>query len=114
MVTNKKLFVQGWKSTQTVLTARLARATSNLAARHVSAKDLYIKEEAPSLANHKLLHPEDKEVETYFQTQLGHISKKKHWSRVPFAFYGLFSFVLLVILCLPGSYLVGTPSGMVW
>ena len=53
MVTNKKLF-QGWKSMNTVISARLARATSNITARHVSAKDLRVNE-SPSLIKHKLL-----------------------------------------------------------
>lgn len=60
MVNNKKLF-QGWRSTATVLTARKARAMSNIIARHVSAKDLHIKQ-APSLKKHKLLHPDDKKT----------------------------------------------------
>ncbi len=58
MVTNKKLF-QGWKTNKTVLTARQIRATSNLIARHVCAKDLHVTE-APSLLRHYQLHPEDR------------------------------------------------------
>ena len=60
MVTNKRLF-QGWRTRATVLTARFARATSNIMARHVSAKDLKVME-APSLLRHHQLHPEDRET----------------------------------------------------
>ena len=59
MVTNKKLF-KGWKSHNTVLTARTLRATSNIVAQHVSATGLRV-EEAPSLLQHHQHHPQDKQ-----------------------------------------------------
>ena len=62
---NNKLF-QGWKSKQTVLNARHARATSNILshliiARKISAKNLH-QQQAPTLLKHHLLHPDDKET----------------------------------------------------
>ena len=43
----------------TVISLRLTRATSNIIARQVSAKDLCV-HEAPSLIKPKLLHPADR------------------------------------------------------
>ena len=63
MVNNKKLFC-GWRNTQTVLTARHVRASSNIiahriAARHVSATTLDLLQ-APTLTKHNKLSQNDK------------------------------------------------------
>jgi deoxyuridine 5'-triphosphate nucleotidohydrolase len=63
MVHNKKLF-RGWKTHNFVTNARHARATSNIVshlihARKVSAANLH-NMQAPTLLNHKNLHPDDK------------------------------------------------------
>ena len=58
MVNNKKLF-NGWKNKNTVITARVLRAKSNIIARHVSAKGLSSLQE-PTLYKHHNLPPADK------------------------------------------------------
>ncbi len=62
LVHNRKLF-QGWKARKFVLSARQARATSNIIARmvtmrKVSAKGLSLLQ-APTLLKHKTLNPDD-------------------------------------------------------
>ena len=63
---NKKLF-QGWITRQRALSARVARATSNMLAnliycRHVSAQDLIDMSTPASLLKHHLMHPSDKKI----------------------------------------------------
>jgi deoxyuridine 5'-triphosphate nucleotidohydrolase len=63
MIANKKLF-KGWVQSARAITARRARATSNLVAhliinKKVSAKDLHLLQ-APTLLKHHRLHPQDK------------------------------------------------------
>lgn len=65
MIENKKLF-KGWITSDKVVTARYARATSNLLAgliilRKVSTKNLHLMQ-APTLLKHYKLHPEDKKT----------------------------------------------------
>jgi deoxyuridine 5'-triphosphate nucleotidohydrolase len=65
LVHNKKLF-QGWKARKYVITARQARATSNVIARmvtlrKVSAKGLSLLQ-APTLLKHRTLDPEDEKI----------------------------------------------------
>jgi deoxyuridine 5'-triphosphate nucleotidohydrolase len=84
MIHNRKLF-EGWKTSSSIINARLCRSMSNIAAnlirsRHVSAVNLIQKSAPSSLLQHAKLHPDDKQIwdKSYFEEYEG-LQKLNTW-----------------------------------